>query len=50
MGLGIMGTPMALNLSQAGHPLLVSRRSKIPAALEEQGGHDPSPACGKRLG
>jgi 2-hydroxy-3-oxopropionate reductase len=37
IGLGIMGTPMALNLIQAGHQLFVSSRSKIPAALAEQG-------------
>lgn len=37
IGLGIMGTPMALNLIQAGHMLFVSSRSKIPAELAEAG-------------
>jgi len=37
IGLGIMGTPMALNLIKAGHQLFVSSRSKIPAELAEQG-------------
>ena len=37
IGLGIMGTPMALNLMKAGHQLYVSSRSKIPAAFAEQG-------------
>lgn len=37
IGLGIMGTPMALNLMNAGHQLYVSSRSKIPAAFAEQG-------------
>jgi len=37
IGLGIMGTPMALNLIQAGHSLFVSSRSKVPAALAEAG-------------
>lgn len=37
IGLGIMGTPMALNLIQAGHQLFVASRSKIPAALAEAG-------------
>jgi 2-hydroxy-3-oxopropionate reductase len=37
VGLGIMGTPMALNLIQAGHTLFVSSRSKVPVAFAEQG-------------
>ena len=37
IGLGIMGTPMALNLIKAGHTLFVSSRSKIPAELAEAG-------------
>jgi 2-hydroxy-3-oxopropionate reductase len=37
IGLGIMGTPMALNLVKAGHMLFVSSRSKIPAELAEVG-------------
>ena len=37
IGLGIMGTPMALNLIKAGHQLFVSSRSQIPADLAEAG-------------
>lgn len=37
IGLGIMGTPMALNLIKAGHQLFVSSRSRIPEAFAEQG-------------
>ena len=37
IGLGIMGTPMALNLLKAGHRLFVSSRSKVPEAFAEQG-------------
>jgi 2-hydroxy-3-oxopropionate reductase len=37
IGLGIMGTPMALNLIKAGHSLFVSSRSKAPAELAEAG-------------
>ncbi|WP_291007976.1 2-hydroxy-3-oxopropionate reductase [Hydrogenophaga sp.] len=37
IGLGIMGTPMALNLLNAGHTLFVSTRSKVPEAFAEQG-------------
>lgn len=37
IGLGIMGTPMALNLINAGHQLYVSSRSKVPEAFAEQG-------------
>lgn len=37
IGLGIMGTPMALNLIKAGHTLFVSSRGKIPVVLAEAG-------------
>jgi 2-hydroxy-3-oxopropionate reductase len=37
IGLGIMGTPMALNLLNAGHQLFVSSRSKVPEAFAQQG-------------
>ena len=37
IGLGIMGTPMALRLRAAGHELVVTTRSKVPAALAEAG-------------
>ncbi|QHE77409.1 2-hydroxy-3-oxopropionate reductase [Hydrogenophaga sp. PBL-H3] len=37
IGLGTMGTPMALNLLKAGHALFVSSRSKVPEAFAEQG-------------
>lgn len=37
IGLGIMGTPIALNLIKAGHQLFVSSRSKVPEAFAEQG-------------
>ena len=37
IGLGIMGTPMALNLIKAGHVLFVASRSKIPPELAEAG-------------
>ena len=37
IGLGIMGTPMALNLLKAGHQLFVSTRGKVPEAFAEQG-------------
>ncbi len=37
IGLGIMGTPMALNLKQAGHSLFVYTRSKVPEAFAEGG-------------
>ncbi len=33
IGLGIMGTPMALHLANAGHALFVKTRSKVPEAL-----------------
>ncbi len=33
IGLGIMGTPMAQHLLEAGHALFVRTRSKVPAAL-----------------
>ena len=34
IGLGIMGTPMAQNLLNAGHDMHVRTRSKVPAALQ----------------
>jgi 2-hydroxy-3-oxopropionate reductase len=37
IGLGIMGTPMALNLLKAGHTLFVASHGKIPAAFAEVG-------------
>ncbi len=37
IGLGIMGTPMALNLLNAGHVLFVYSHSKVPEAFAEQG-------------
>jgi 2-hydroxy-3-oxopropionate reductase len=37
IGLGIMGTPMAMNLIKGGHVLFVSTRSKVPAELAEAG-------------
>ena len=37
IGLGIMGTPMAGHLLQAGHTLHVHTRSKVPAALTDAG-------------
>ena len=37
IGLGTMGTPMALNLLKAGHSLFVSSRGKVPEAFAEQG-------------
>ena len=33
IGLGIMGTPMVLNLVNAGHQLFVNTRSKLPALI-----------------
>ena len=33
IGLGIMGTPMALHLLNAGHQLFVTTRSKLPEAV-----------------
>jgi 2-hydroxy-3-oxopropionate reductase len=38
IGLGIMGTPMALHLKEAGHELFVSSRSKVPEAVTAAGG------------
>jgi len=35
IGLGIMGTPMCLNLIRAGHQLFVHTRGKVPAALAD---------------
>jgi 2-hydroxy-3-oxopropionate reductase len=37
IGLGIMGTPMALHLRAAGHTLLVHTRSQLPQALLDAG-------------
>jgi 2-hydroxy-3-oxopropionate reductase len=37
IGLGIMGTPMALHLAAAGHSLFVHTRSKVPDALSAAG-------------
>ena len=37
IGLGIMGTPMALHLRTAGHELFVSTRSQVPQSLLESG-------------
>ncbi|EHR73683.1 2-hydroxy-3-oxopropionate reductase [Burkholderiales bacterium JOSHI_001] len=35
IGLGIMGTPMALHLANAGHTLYVTTRRQVPAALTD---------------
>ncbi|MES2842671.1 MAG: 2-hydroxy-3-oxopropionate reductase [Pseudomonadota bacterium] len=37
IGLGTMGTPMAINLLKAGHSLFVSSRGKVLEAFAEQG-------------
>jgi 2-hydroxy-3-oxopropionate reductase len=37
IGLGVMGTPMAGHLLQAGHMLFVHTRSKVPATLADAG-------------
>jgi 2-hydroxy-3-oxopropionate reductase len=37
IGLGIMGTPMALNLIKGGHTLFVTTRSKVPQELTDAG-------------
>ena len=37
IGLGIMGTPMAINLINGGHTLFVSTRSQVPQALLQAG-------------
>jgi 2-hydroxy-3-oxopropionate reductase len=37
IGLGIMGTPMALHLAAAGHSLVVHTRSKVPEAFTDAG-------------
>lgn len=37
IGLGIMGTPMALNLIKGGHVLYVNTRSKVPQELLDAG-------------
>ena len=38
IGLGIMGTPMALNLQKAGHSLVTSKHRKAPAKELKDGG------------
>jgi 2-hydroxy-3-oxopropionate reductase len=38
IGLGIMGTPMALNLLKGGHELFLYSRSGVPVELTEAGG------------
>ncbi|MDP3204599.1 MAG: NAD(P)-binding domain-containing protein, partial [Hydrogenophaga sp.] len=38
VGLGIMGTPMALHLANAGHQLFVHTRSQVPEAIHAAGG------------
>jgi 2-hydroxy-3-oxopropionate reductase len=38
IGLGIMGTPMALHLVNAGHTLYVHTRSQVPEAIQAAGG------------
>ncbi|RZI92260.1 MAG: 2-hydroxy-3-oxopropionate reductase [Rubrivivax sp.] len=38
IGLGIMGTPMALHLANAGHTLYVHTRSQVPEAITAAGG------------
>ena len=35
IGLGIMGTPMALHLQSAGHTLFVQTRSSVPEGLRD---------------
>ncbi len=37
VGLGIMGTPMAMNLIKGGHVLFVNTRSKVPQELVDAG-------------
>jgi len=37
IGLGIMGTPMALHLATAGHGLFVQTRSNVPQAIQDAG-------------
>jgi len=37
IGLGIMGTPMALHLANAGHQLFVYTRSQVPEAIQAAG-------------
>lgn len=37
IGLGIMGTPMAIHLATAGHQLFVQTRSKVPEAISASG-------------
>ena len=38
IGLGIMGTPMALHLANAGHTLNGHTRSQVPDAIGAAGG------------
>ncbi|KRB97682.1 2-hydroxy-3-oxopropionate reductase [Hydrogenophaga sp. Root209] len=38
IGLGIMGTPMALHLASAGHQLYVHTRSQVPETIQAAGG------------
>ncbi len=38
IGLGIMGTPMALHLASAGHQLFVHTRSQVPETIQAAGG------------
>jgi len=38
IGLGIMGTPMALHLANKGHTLFVHTRSQVPEAITQAGG------------
>jgi 2-hydroxy-3-oxopropionate reductase len=44
IGLGVMGTPMALNLIKGGHMLFLYSRSGVPQELTEAGGHPCSGA------
>ena len=37
IGLGIMGTPMVMNLIKGGHVLFVNTRSKVPQELVDAG-------------
>jgi 2-hydroxy-3-oxopropionate reductase len=38
VGLGVMGTPMALNLVRGGHQVHLHSRTRIPEELLDQGG------------
>ena len=46
IGLGIMGTPMATHLLQAGHTLFVFTLGKMPASIEESRATKCMNACG----